>query len=177
MPHIYHRLKPTTMKAKLLRVVMPILLVFTMMSCSSEESESGSTNSKVVTEYSYDQDEMALVDVVNNYRVSQGLSALTLINHISYKSEEHNDYMIENNVVNHDYFNQRASNIKSVLGAVTVGENIAYNFSTPNSALHAWLQSPGHKENIEGDYTHFGVSISINPANGKKYYTNIFMKK
>ena len=118
-----------------------------------------------------------MVDVVNNYRVSQGLSALTLINHISYKSEEHNDYMIEKNVVNHDYFNQRASNIKSVLGAVTVGENIAYNFSTPNSALHAWLQSPGHKENIEGDYTHFGVSISINPANGKKYYTNIFMKK
>ena len=79
------------MKAKLLSVVMPMLLVFTMMSCSSEESESGSTNSKVVTEYSYDQDEMALVDVVNNYRVSQGLSALTLINHITYKSEEHND--------------------------------------------------------------------------------------
>lgn len=165
------------MKAKLLSVVMPLFLVFTMVSCSSEESESAAADSSIVTNYSYNQDEMALVKVVNDYRVSQGLSELTLINHISFKSEEHNDYMIENNVVNHDYFNQRAHNIKSVLGAVTVGENVAYNFSTANAALHAWLQSPGHKENIEGDYTHFGVSISINPDNGKKYFTNIFMKK
>ena len=73
MPHIYHRLKPTTMKAKLLSVVMPMLLVFTMMSCSSEESESDSADSKVITEYSYDLDETALVDVINPFTFCNSL--------------------------------------------------------------------------------------------------------
>ena len=85
--------------------------------------------------------------------------------------------MIQNNVVNHDQFQERSKNIIEVLGAVKVNENVAYNYVTPNSALHAWLNSPGHKANIEGDFTHFGISIRINPVNGKSYYTNIFIKK
>ncbi|WP_298119625.1 CAP domain-containing protein [Flavobacterium sp.] len=165
------------MKTKLLSVFMPMVLVFTMMSCSSDSSDDLSGDSKIVTEYNYTTDELALADVINDYRVSQGMNPLQIINHISYKSEEHNEYMIENNVVSHAYFTQRANNIIEVLGAVKVGENIAYNFSTPSAALHAWLNSPGHKANLDGDYTHFGISISINPETGKKYYTNIFMKK
>ena len=53
--------------------------------------------------------------------MSQGLNALQVVNHISYKSKEHNEYMIDNNVVNHDYFEQRSNNIINVLGAVRVG--------------------------------------------------------
>ena len=156
---------------------MPIVLVFSMMSCSSDSSNDLSSDSQIVTEYNYSDDENKLAQVINEYRVSQGLNALTIINHISYKSEEHNEYMILNNVVNHDYFNDRANNIIEVLNAVKVGENIAYNFSTPAAALYAWLNSPGHKANLDGDYTHFGISITVNPETGKKYYTNMFMKK
>jgi uncharacterized protein YkwD len=166
------------MKAKLLRLFVPIALVFTMISCSTDAKEETSSSDKtLVTNYDYSQDELKLAQVINEYRVSHGLNALEIVNHISYKSLEHNEYMIDNNVVNHDYFNQRAENIIEVLGAVKVGENIAYNFSTPNAALYAWLNSPGHKANLDGDYTHFGISITVNPANGKKYYTNMFMKK
>lgn len=165
------------MKAKLLRLFVPMALVFTLISCSPESKEEEQVQAKLITDYNYTQDELKLVEVINNYRVSQGLNALEVINHISHKSLEHNNYMIEKNVVNHDYFEERSNNIIQVLGAVKVGENIAYNFSTPNSALYAWLQSPGHKANLEGDYTHFGISITVNPATGKKYYTNMFMKK
>lgn len=166
------------MKAKLLVLLMSLTLTFSMTSCSSYDSEENSvSNVKVVNTYSSSSDEIALAQIINNYRVSKGLNSLETINHISYKSQEHNFYMIEKNVVNHDYFQQRSNNIIQVLGAVRVGENIAYNFSTPNSALNAWLNSPGHKANLEGDYTHFGISISIDPETGKKYYTNIFMKK
>jgi uncharacterized protein YkwD len=42
--------------------------------------------------------------------------------------------------------------------------------------LNAWLASPSHKANIEGDHTHFGIAIKENPANGRKYYTNILPK-
>ncbi|WP_298392108.1 CAP domain-containing protein [Flavobacterium sp.] len=165
------------MKAKLLRLFVPMALVFTLISCSPDSKEEEQVEAKLITDYNYTQDELKLVEVINNYRVSQGLNALEVINHISHKSLEHNNYMIDKNVVNHDYFEERSNNIIQVLGAVKVGENIAYNFSTPNSALYAWLQSPGHKANLEGDYTHFGISITVNPATGKKYYTNMFMKK
>ena len=77
----------------------------------------------------------------------------------------------------HQYFEQRASNIKQVLGARQVSENVAYNFQSNAGVLHAWLMSDDHRDNIEGDYTHFGISIKTNPNNGKKYYTNIFMKR
>jgi uncharacterized protein YkwD len=165
------------MKAKLLRLFVPIALVFTMVSCSTDSKENASVDSTLVTNYDYSQDELKLAQLINEYRVSQGLNALEIVNHISYKSLEHNDYMIDNNVVNHDFFDQRAENIIEVLGATKVGENIAYNYSTPNAALYAWLNSPAHKANLNGDYTHFGISISVNPTNGKKYYTNMFMKK
>jgi uncharacterized protein YkwD len=166
------------MKKQLFKMVVPMVLVFSMISCSTDSNEEQeATTAQLVTDYDYSTDELQLADLINNYRVSHGMNALEIINHISFKSLGHNKYMIENNVVNHDYFEERSNNIIQVLGATRVGENIAYNFSTPNSALYAWLNSPGHKANLDSDYTHFGISIAINPTTGKKYYTNMFMKK
>ena len=161
---------------------MPLALVFTLMSCTADESypteESTSiTKAQEVVNYDYNADETTLAAIINDYRVSKGLKSLQIVNHISFKSEEHNEYMISKKVVNHDLFPERSENIIAVLGAVRVNENIAYNFTTPNSALHAWLKSPAHKANIEGDFTHFGISISIDSETGERYFTNIFMKK
>ena len=165
------------MKAKMFRALLPLAIVFTMVSCSSDSSDGSSTENKVVTTYNYNDTELKLVTLINNHRASMGLNTLEVINHISYKSEEHNIYMIDNNVVNHDYFQQRVNNLTQVLGAVRVGENIAYNYQSAESAMYAWLNSPGHKANMEGDYTHMGISVTIDQATGKKYYTNMFMKK
>ena len=147
-----------------------------MVSCSSDQSEDTSTE-KIVTTYNYNETELKLVTLINDYRASQGLNTLEVINHISHKSEEHNIYMIDNKVVNHDYFQQRSNNLVQVLGAAKVGENIAYNYNAAESAMAAWLNSPAHKENIEGDYTHLGISVTVDQTTGKKYYTNMFMKK
>jgi len=167
------------MKAKLLKMFVPMALVFTMISCSKSSSDESVqlVNEPIVTKYDYSQDELKLAQLINEYRVSVGKNELQIVNHISYKSEGHNEYMIAKKEVNHDYFEERSNNIIQLLGATKVGENVAYNFTTPNSVLHAWLDSPGHKANIEGDYTHFGISISVDPDTGKKYYTNMFMKK
>ena len=159
------------------RALLPLAILFTMASCSSDSSEAAAEDKQVVTTYNYNETESKLITLINDYRQSKGLNPLTVINHISYKSEEHNFYMIDNNVVNHDYFQQRSDNLVRVLGAEKVGENIAYNYQTAESAMSAWLNSPSHKANIEGDYTHLGISVTINPDNGKKYYTNMFIKK
>ena len=166
------------MKTTLLRAVLLAAVVCTMNSCSSDASEASATeaNSQIVLNYTYSPTELEAMNLINDYRVSVGLNRLEKINHISYKSEEHDNYMITNNVVNHNDFVARSENIMQVLGAKTVAENIAYNYNTPQAALNAWLNSPSHKENIVGNFTHFGIAIKENPVTGKKYYTNIFAK-
>jgi len=166
------------MKATLLKLMLLMTVIFTMDSCSSDASEdtANSTTAVIVENYTYSDAELETMKLINEYRVSVGLNALEKINHISYKSEEHDFYMIDNKIVSHDGFVERSENIMKALGAKTVGENIAYNYNSPQAALKAWLNSPTHKENIEGDYTHFGISIREDAATGKKYYTNIFAK-
>ncbi len=162
-----------------MRFVAIVALLVAMSSCSSdsaEGSESPATAEAVVANYNYNDSEIESMKLINDYRISIGLNALKGINHVSFKCEEHNKYMIANNVVDHNDFTSRSNNIMSVLGAKKVGENVAYNYKTSEAALRAWLDSPGHKANIEGDYTHFGLSVSIDPNTGKKYYTNIFVK-
>jgi uncharacterized protein YkwD len=159
------------------RVLVSLTFVFTMISCSPNSSDEAIVDETLIVTYDYNVNETELARLINEYRVSIGLNELEIINHISYKSGEHNDYMITNNVVDHAYFQERSENIIRVLGAVKVNENVAYNFVTAQSVLAAWLNSPGHKANIEGDFSHFGISVTESPQTGKKYYTNIFIKK
>lgn len=150
-----------------------------MVSCSAEDVptiETASDTPAIVLSYDYTPMELETMALINNYRISKGLIALEKINHVSHKSEEHDVYMIANDVVNHYNFESRSANIMKVLGAKKVSENVAYNYNSAQGVFDAWLKSEGHKQNIEGDFTHFGISIRENPANGKKYYTNIFVK-
>lgn len=164
------------MKTTLLRALLLLTVICTMNSCSSDESEVADVSAKKVVSYSYNTIELQTMDLINKHRVSVGLNPLEKINHMSFKSEEHDNYMIANNVVNHNDFVARSENIINTLGAKTVSENIAYNYNTPQAVLNAWLASPSHKANIEGNHTHFGIAIKENPANGRKYYTNIFAR-
>jgi uncharacterized protein YkwD len=159
-----------------------LFLVFTfcaMPSCSSDNSELPILNtalSQKIVDYTYSTSEIETMNLINSYRVSLGLNSLAKINYLSIQSEEHDHYMISNNVVDHGDFVARSENIMSVLGAESVSENIAYNYNSSQSVLNAWLASAEHKKNIEGNFTHFGIAIRADPATGKKYYTNIFVK-
>jgi uncharacterized protein YkwD len=166
------------MNSKFIRLSFFITILSFLVSCTVEDTTSSDTASSlpVVLNYDYSPLELETMTLINNYRVSVGLNSLEKINHISYKSEEHDNYMIANNVVNHNDFEARSENLMQVLHAKNVSENIAYNYTSAKGAFDAWLKSESHKKNIEGDFTHFGISIRENPANGKKYYTNIFVK-
>lgn len=149
-----------------------------MNSCSSDSSEitEDYTTAVIVENYVYSEAELETMKLINDYRIGVGLNPLEKINHISYKSEEHDYYMIDKKVPSHDGFVDRSNNIMKLLGATTVGENVAYNYNSAQGAFAAWLKSEAHKKNIEGNYTHFGISIREDAATGKKYYTNIFAR-
>jgi uncharacterized protein YkwD len=158
---------------------LPLALALTLLSCSADEpvenAAAATTTTLAVQNYSYTSDEMLLANAINAHRESLGLNALEVINYVSLKSEEHTEYMIVNHVVNHDNFEERAQDIMKTVGANRVNENVAYNYSTAAAVLHAWLESPDHRANIEGNFTHFGFSIRVDPETGKKYYTSIFI--
>ncbi|KFF17513.1 hypothetical protein IW20_07380 [Flavobacterium hydatis] len=157
-----------------------MVIALILNSCASDSVDSVNSESDVSSvksiNYTYTQAELETMQLINDYRVSVGLSALKAVDYISFKSQEHDDYMIAKDVVNHDDFVARSENIIKALGAQKVGENVAYNYNTPQAVLKAWLDSEGHKHNIVGDYTHFGIAIKQDPVNGRKYYTNIFVK-
>jgi uncharacterized protein YkwD len=166
------------MKTILLRATVLMFVILSLNSCSSDSAEETSVTAKAQTsvQFEYTASELATMKLINDYRVSKGLSVLQQINYVSVKSEEHDQYMITKNVVSHDGFVSRSEDIVKVVGAKNVGENIAYNYNTPEGAVNAWLKSESHKENIEGNFTHFGIAIRENATTGKKYYTNIFVK-
>ncbi|WP_246282444.1 CAP domain-containing protein [Flavobacterium agri] len=160
-----------------------VLFCAVAVSCSADSeiatpssSNPDPSNIEDTTSYSYDADELEMSQLINNHRESIGLSSLTLVNYISLASEGHNTYMIENNVVNHDQFQQRAQDLAETLGAQNVSENVAYNYQYAQGAFDAWMRSSGHKAAIEGNFTHFGISVSEDPSTGKKYYTAMFAK-
>jgi hypothetical protein len=60
--------------------------------------------------YTYGSSELETIKLINDYMVSVGLNVLEKINYISVKSEDHDNYMISNTVVNHDGFVDRSEN-------------------------------------------------------------------
>ena len=162
-----------------IRTFVFALTAIVFVSCSSEDApESNTTNGVTIELKNYAQSsyEIELLDLVNSYRVSRGLNALSLIEHISYVSSGHNDYMITTNDIGHTGFEQRKSNLQNSLGAVLVGENVAYGFSSAQATLNGWIASPSHKANLEGNYSHYGLSVKQDNQ-GRKYYTLMMIRK
>ena len=171
------QLKNSLLMKKLMITLFALTIgLSSLTSCSSDTESVSNSSNETEKSYTHSNLEIELLDKVNTYRVSVGLNPLEIIEHISYKSSEHNDYMLATQTVTHAGFDERKSNLQAVLGASRVGENVAFAYSSAQSTVNAWINSPGHKANLEGDYTHFGASIKMDEQ-GRKYYTNMFIKK
>lgn len=54
----------------------------------------------------------------------------------------------------------------------SLGENVASGQLTVDQVMQDWMNSPGHRANILGDYKFFGGGLAYN--NGKTYWTQDF---
>ncbi len=84
--------------------------------------------------------------------------------------------MIAQSDISHDNFDDRASRLFDEEKATNVGENVAARQRSAKDVMEAWLNSQGHRENIEGNFTHIGIGVIKNDA-GNYYYTQLFLKK
>jgi len=120
--------------------------------------------------------ELEILDLINEHRLSLGLNSLEDMSIVKSVAYSHTDYMVDNDIVSHDNFYTRSDYLKSNIGAKKVSENVAYGYGTAQGVVNAWIKSESHKANLEGDYTNFDISAEKN-ADGRWYYTNIFIKK
>ncbi len=157
-----------------LLIVFCIAISFTSCSTDNIDEKFEDTSSVVIPEAK--QIEIEILELINQHRITVGLNVLGNNNLIKGQAYSHTDYMVNINEVNHDNFYSRKNYLVNNANALKVSENVAYGFSSASSVVNAWLNSEGHKENIEGDFTDFEISAELG-ANNKWYFTNIFIKK
>jgi len=157
------------------------LLCLVITSCSKEDStevEAAKYDIDLALAQKNDsQISSEILSLVNDHRASLGLSELITDNqYASAFAVDHTEYMINKEQINHDNFGYRSEGIKYHDNAQVVGENVAYGYDTAEAVVNAWLNSPGHRAIIEGNYTHTGFGVMKCPK-GRSYFTELFYRK
>ncbi len=123
-----------------------------------------------------DQMQKDILQFVNNDRRQHGLPDLELESLESSLAGKHSRDMAGGQVpFGHDGFNKRAKEIQKALGSTEVGENVASGNMTAREVVDGWLNSPGHKRNIEGNFTHTGIGYARDKK-GNIFFTQIFSR-
>ena len=121
-------------------------------------------------------EEEQVVELTNRQRMEYGLSALKLNPLLSKTAQSHSDNMAQTDTMAHTL--NGSTMTQRVKGAgyqfLAIGENIAFNQSTPAEVVNGWMHSPGHRANIlNKDFTEIGVGIAKDTS-GDPYYTQDF---
>jgi uncharacterized protein YkwD len=175
----YFRLNKSNYLLMKPRTLLPImaLIAFLTFSCSTENFPEDDINTITLQDAPAPKViELEILERINTHRISVGLNPLNNLNIIKSVAYSHTDYMVTVNAVNHDNFFQRKESLIQHVSAKKVSENVAYAYSSAEAVVNAWINSDGHRSNIEGDYTDFDISAEKDD-NGKWYYTNIFIKR
>jgi len=154
-----------------------VLVAMLSFSCSTEDFPSETIDSMALPATPVAKTiEIEILELINAHRITEGLSSLNNHGTIKAVAYTHTDYMVEVNNVSHDNFYQRKNSLIDNANASSVSENVAYAYSSAESVVNAWLNSEGHRNTIEGDFTDFDISAEKNEE-GKWYFTNIFVKR
>lgn len=159
-----------------------MVLLVSLASCSKDEDVSTDISE---LEYTIDLNlaqetdwTMAneILDLINEHRATLNLDPIAKDQqYASAYAVDHSQFMMAQGQISHANFNERKNALKS-RGAQTVGENVAYGYDNAQSVVTAWLNSPSHKNIIEGNYTHSGFGV-LPYKNGTYYFTQLFYKQ
>ncbi|MBN1631150.1 MAG: S-layer homology domain-containing protein [Thermoleophilia bacterium] len=126
----------------------------------------------------YSAEEVAFVQLINEYRASKGLGALLVSDLLSEAADRHNSDMAKYGFFSHytqqsDWFPANAAPWDRMAACgygfnTNMGENIAAGYATAATVMAGWKSSPGHNASMLGaDYKVMGVSLVY--ASGTKY--------
>jgi uncharacterized protein YkwD len=100
------------------------------------------------------------LDLVNRFRRSNGLPALSYSKVLSDVARPHTLAMLAGKVpLGHGGFYGRAAKVPYSRGT---GENVAYadGYDDPiQQMVDGWISSPGHRKNLLGNFNHMGTAF------------------
>jgi uncharacterized protein YkwD len=144
------------------------LVIFFIIGCEDDPATSNIDNGSPS-----DSVEAEVHRLVNLHRTGMGLSALEWNDIIANECRQHSEEMANAHTINHDGFNERINKIGETISWNWAGENVAYNYSAEGAVI-AWLNSPGHKSNIESNSNLTGVGVAYD--GDTIYFTQIFIR-
>jgi hypothetical protein len=112
--------------------------------------------------FAYDNEELAFLTLINNYRASNGLPSLTMSNSLYNSSEDHSWDMAARNFFSHTGSNGSSPWDRIRAAGYTyntyLGENIAAGYVDAQSVFTAWRNSPSHNANmLSANFNAIGV--------------------
>jgi uncharacterized protein YkwD len=130
---------------------------------------------------SYSTEEIAFVQALNDYRVSNGLKALSVSDMISDACDKHNSDMGKYGFFDHysaasDWFAAGATPWDRMAASgysfnTYKGENIAAGYDTASAVMVGWKNSSGHNANmLNPNFTVVGVSMVYVSGSPHRYY-------
>jgi uncharacterized protein YkwD len=158
-----------------------LLVLAGLLSCApklspSVEPEPAPAPEVVSSTLSTPMDE-SILRYINDYRRSKGLSSLQPLDAATQQAYLHSKNMATGKTgFGHSGFKQRVAVIQKTTGVSASAENVAYGQLSAKEVVKGWINSPGHKRNIEGKYTLTGIG-TYKDREGTIYFTQIFISK
>ncbi|WP_205195196.1 CAP domain-containing protein [Chitinophaga sp. Cy-1792] len=113
----------------------------------------------------------------NKFRASKGLKPLQLDPLCSQQALQHSRDMADGSTgFGHEGFEDRVAFISKKMGRVgAAAENVAYGTLDAQQVVQGWIDSPGHRKNMLGDYNLIGIGAA--KGNGRiTFFTQVFIK-
>lgn len=129
----------------------------------------------------YSAEEVAFLQLINDYRAGLGLGTLQASDLLSDSADKHNSDMgkygfFSHYTVDSDWFSPGASPWDRMAACgydfnTWMGENIAAGYTTAEKVFIAWKNSPNHNENmVNPDFTVVGISLVYVAGSTYRYY-------
>ncbi len=116
--------------------------------------------------------------LVNEHRIAIGLQPLEYSEALATIARQHSQAIATGyEFFSHDGFEERKHMAQGFVRLETFAENLALNNSSPASApvdaVVGWLDSPGHRKNMEGQFNLTGIGCARG-KDGVFYFTQLF---
>lgn len=124
------------------------------------------------------QTQAEILTLTNQERSRVGVAALRLQSQLNQAAQKHAEKMAVTGIFSHTIDNLGPADRVTAEGYrwSTVGENIAYGYTTSTAVMTGWMNSSGHKANIlNANFTELGVGYALNSA-GRPYWVQVFAR-
>ena len=123
-----------------------------------------------------------VLEVVNDYRIENGKTALKMQRELNQIAFEHSKKMATGEIpFSHTDFSERVKMIDQYANIpYRTAENLYAQKISPSKipyeALKGWYNSPGHKKNMDGQFIHTGIGV-CRSRTGEIFITQLFVGK